>query len=145
MDQTNEWISQKEKLVAQLLDEISNTKQLTDKTALITDLVHHFKDERIFPFLQDMLQDNQLEPIHGFLVGACTAYSLEECKASMSFFIDLLAHGSYEAAMAAAQLLLRLMDTYKLEKAMREHFQTKLNYFLHPTVQQAALKYELEK
>ncbi|UCS91707.1 hypothetical protein KZP23_13220 [Echinicola marina] len=144
MSNEKEILLQKNDLVKQLMDQIAGAKDAVNKKILTTALINNFKDERIFPWLQIQLNDASLEYIHSFLVQACAQYSLSQCKTALPFFIDLLINGSYEATMATAQLLLTIMDTYKLDPSTMENLEQKLVHHLNPLEQEKALKNELK-
>ncbi|WP_215223957.1 hypothetical protein [Echinicola shivajiensis] len=117
MSHIKEILQYKNDLVKQLMDQVVRAKDAANKKILITTLVNNFKDERIFPWLQIQLKDPTLEYMHSFLVQACSKYSLSQCKTALPFFGDLLIDGTYDASIATAQLLLTIMDTYKLDQS----------------------------
>ncbi|WP_186755098.1 hypothetical protein [Echinicola salinicaeni] len=144
MSHTKEIIFQKNDLVKTLMEQIATTKEAAKKTLLITTLVNNFKDDRIFPWLQIQLKDQSLDHIHSFLVQSCAQYSLSQCKTALPFFVDLLIDGTYEASIAAAQLLLTIMDTFKLDQSTIEDLEKKLSLDLNPIEQEKALKRDLK-
>lgn len=144
MKHTEEILFQKNDLVKQLMDHVAATKDPVQKALLISTLVNNFKDDRIFPWLQIQLKDTSLETIHANLVEACATYSLSHCRTALPFFIDILSNGTYEASISTAQLMLHIMDNFKLDKATLENLEKQLNHHLNPSAQEEALKNELK-
>ncbi|GGF42434.1 hypothetical protein GCM10011339_33640 [Echinicola rosea] len=143
MENTANLIDRKNNMVAELMGRIRATENPLEKPVIIASLVRNFRDERIFPFLCEMLNDRDQVEIHGFLIGACSEYSLETCRDKMSFFLDLLANGTYEASLAAAGLLLHLMDTYKLDGDTLDKLNQNISRHLDPVSMDRSLRHDL--
>ena len=143
MENTANLIDRKHNMVTALIDRIRTTGDMDEKPEAIASLVRNFRDERIFPFLCEMLMDREHVEIHSFLIGACSEYSLETCRERMSFFLDMLANGTYEASLAAAGLLLHLMDTYKLDRETLDRLNREISRHVDPVTMDRSLRHDL--
>lgn len=132
MANTADFTDLKINMVGELIGLVGTTEDIGEKPGIIATLVRNFRDDRIFPFLCELLLDRDHVEIHTFLVGACSEYSLETCREKMSFFLDLLANGSYEASMAAAGLLLHIMETYKLDRETLDRLNDEISRHVGP-------------